>query len=108
MIRRRYTALIRRHYALISPLQAIPSSRLPTNRLRDHPVVFTVIARRPPLELRYSLMLWRAMVDHFLETRLLVTDTRLHTLYFLAELADIILNFTLEKFINLLYQLLLV
>jgi hypothetical protein len=53
-------------------------------------------------------MLWRAMVDHFLKTRLLVTDTRLHTLYFLAELADIILNFTLEKFINLLYQLLLI
>jgi hypothetical protein len=42
------------------------------------------------------------MVHHFLDACLLVRDAGLHSLDLLAELADIILDFTLEKFIYLL------
>jgi hypothetical protein len=42
------------------------------------------------------------MVHHFLDARLFVRDAGLHSLDLLAELADIILDFTLEKFIYLL------
>jgi hypothetical protein len=98
MIWRRYTALIRTHYALISSLQAIPPIGLtrvaptPTSpdttkhRLRD-PIVFTVVAGWPPrdLEMRYSLVHCpSSLVYHLLKISLFITDTRLYILYFLT------------------------
>ena len=97
MIWRRYTALIRTHYALISPLQAIPpigvTREAPTptspgttkHRLRD-PIVFTVVAGGAPrdLKMRYSLVHGHSLVYHLLKISLFITDTRLYILYFLT------------------------